>query len=153
MNQALSNSMLKRDWRPWARALVFGLMRLRRFSQNGYYELALGIIARSVSLRDEIADFKSRCGMGGLAPPRRRTGLRNIPSFGHVSSRPLPHVLVSRDVTHLPRAVLQATNQTPAPRFEAPPAWSDGTTALLPLPHLNFSPKSRAPCRKTDSPS
>jgi hypothetical protein len=26
---------------------------LRRFSQNGYYELALGIIAKSVSLPDE----------------------------------------------------------------------------------------------------
>jgi hypothetical protein len=81
------------DRRPWLeRALVFGLMRLRRFSQNGYYELALGIIAKSVSLPDEMADFKSWCGMGGLAPPRRRTGLRNTRSFGHVSSRPLPHV-------------------------------------------------------------
>jgi len=69
-------------------------MRLRRFSQNGYYELALGIIAKSVSLPDEMADFKSWCGMGGLAPPRRRTGLRNTRSFGHVSSRPLPHVWV-----------------------------------------------------------
>jgi hypothetical protein len=59
MHQALSNSMLKRDRRPWLeRALVFGLMRLRRFSQNGYYELALGIIAKSVSLPTRGALFR-----------------------------------------------------------------------------------------------